>query len=133
MPDEPGYIFSTFYDPDPGPDRPDDLYGEALFQQSIRLAEVARKAGITEAEKLFGPDGWGYPSGEAHWWEPAALLSLVDALETALTESSEEDAGSGEDSAVSAELNDLRAIVESATEQGFRIQVRFIEEEHYSG
>lgn len=105
MPSEPGWIFTTAYAPEPGQDRPADLYGEALFQQAERICELASKAGIDGVSRLFGPECWGAPEDHAVWWEPAEMLALVRALMVVLREES------AEQEAALEELDELQAIL----------------------
>lgn len=121
MPSEPGWIFTTSYDPDPGQDRPADLYGEALFQQAEQICELAHKAGIRGVSRLFGPECWGAPEGQPSWWEPAEMLALVRALTAALPEESAEQEAARE------ELNELQAILCDESTAGLRVRLIAVE------
>jgi hypothetical protein len=117
MPSEPGWIFTTNYAPDPGQNRPADLYGEALFQQAERICELANKAGIEGVSRLFGPECWGAPEDQPVWWEPAEMLTLVRALTEALRKE-----GAAQE-AVLEELSELQAIL--CDENTVDLRVRF--------
>lgn len=123
MPDEPDWIFTTQFVPDPGEDRPRDLYGEALFQQAERLVAMAQRAGLSEVSRIFGPDCWGYPRGEEPCWEPVELRALVDAMSAMVRAASPGGVPSTADEAILGELDELRAILDDENLEGRRVQL----------